>query len=128
MADYSRDDSDNRHKLASLRVEAIKQTITLALASIAIPTALVGIGRLPRPDTAASCVFWALSVSGMLAAIASICCGALFLLSAPNWAKDRTRERLLDITYAATPTLMAAAAALLIVGAFVAFFFGIATH
>ena len=93
---YTRGEFDHRHKLTSLRMEAMKQTITLALATIAIPTAVAGLGMLPRHNTApvAWGVFWLLSPLGLLAAILSLLCGVIFCgehrggLEMPSLSRD----------------------------------------
>jgi hypothetical protein len=111
-------------------MDAIKQTITLALATIAIPTAVAGLRLLPHRDTAPVewAMFWLLSLLGMLAAIASLFCGMLYLWRAPRWARDATEaanaegEALLDVTYPTAAIAMVVAATLFMVAAFIAFF------
>jgi hypothetical protein len=124
---------DDRHKLTGLRIEAMKQTITLSLATIAIPTAVAGLKMLPHRDTAPVpwAVYWLLSVLGLLAAIISLLCGIIYLWRAPKWARDarsfspfhpapagkdaasfgeKFSEKLLDITYPAAAIGMVIAA------------------
>lgn len=74
---YNRGDFDHRHKLISLRIEAMKQTITLALATIAIPTVVAGLKMLPHHDTApgAWAGFWLFNLLGIVCAIISLFCG-----------------------------------------------------
>ena len=124
---YTRAAFDHRHKLASLRMEAMKQTISLALATVAIPTAVAGFGKLPHRETVPGAVFWVLSIVGMLAAILSLICGVLFLWRAPRWARDNPAatsfdEMLLDFTYPTAAVCLLIAAAVLIISAMVAFF------
>jgi hypothetical protein len=144
---YTRAEFDHRHKLTGLRIEAMKQTITLSLATIAIPTAVAGLRMLPRHDTAPVpwAVYWLLSLLGILSAILSLLCGIIYLWRAPKWARDarsfspfaappansneaagtiaeKFSERLLDITYPAAAIGMVIAAIFFMIAAFVAFF------
>ncbi len=123
--EYSREKFDHRHKLAGLRIEAMKQTITLALATIAIPTAVAGIGKLPHRDTVLGAIFFLLSLIGVIAAIVSLLLGVIFLWRAPRWARDNPAansfaEGLLDFSYPAAAGSMVFAAMFQLIAAFLA--------
>jgi hypothetical protein len=121
MAEYDRSNFDHRAAVTGLRVEAIKQIIILALALVAVPSSIVGLGMQPNLGTAASILYWTFNVLGMLVALGSVGSGGLFLLSAPNWAKNKDeREAILDWTYVLAPVLMFISATLLVIGTLVA--------
>jgi hypothetical protein len=103
-----------------MRTDATKQVIVLGLALIAVPTSIVGLGVRPGLGTSFSGAYWTLNVIGIIAAIVSVGSGTLFLLSAPNWAKERKREKLLDCTYVVAPTAMFASALFVALGTLVA--------
>ena len=115
---YDRDNFDHRHKLATLRVEAMKQVILLALASMAILTALAGAGFLPHGGGS----FWTLSAIGVLLDSLSAFSAIIFLTSAPNFVQHLEREFLLNTAYVAAVILMVSGTISLIVAALVAFF------
>ena len=126
--DYDRSDFDHRHKLTSLRMDAIKQTITLALAIMAIPTAVAALKMLPDYKTSprVSTIFWMFISLGILSAIVSLFSVILFLWRAPRWTRDTTinsspYEALLDITYPTAAISMVIAAIFFIIAAFLAF-------
>jgi hypothetical protein len=119
--DYKRENFDHRAAITNLRIEATKQVIVLAIALVAVPASIVGLGMQPNLGTAVSATYWTLNLLGMLAALVSAGGGSLFLLSAPNWAKDQSkREKILDCTYVLAPVSMFVSALFLTAGTFVA--------
>jgi membrane protease YdiL (CAAX protease family) len=122
MADYNRESFDDRVSLTTLRTDATKQVIVLALALIAVPTSIVGLGVRLGLGTSLSAVYWTLNVVGILAAIVSVAGGGIFLLSAPNWAKNKERETILDYSYVVAPVGMIVSALFVALGTLVAIF------
>jgi len=122
MAEYDPDDFDQRVSLTTLRTDATKQVIVLALALIAVPTSIVGLGVRLDLGTSFSAIYWTLNVLGIFAAIISAGSGGIFLLSAPNWAKNKEREKILDYSYVIAPVGMIVSAFFVALGTLVAIF------
>jgi hypothetical protein len=122
VTEYDRENFDHRAALTGLRTDATKQVIVLALALIAVPASIVGLGV--RPDLGASltAVYWTLNVIGIVAAVISVGSGGIFLLSVPNWVKDKTREKIVDCAYVIAPSGMIVSALFVALGTLVAIF------
>ena len=120
MTEYNRESFDHRTSLTSLRTSATKQIIALSLALIAVPASLAALVTQTDLEASISGAYWTLNFIGIFAAVVSVLAGGLFLLSAPNWAKDKTRESLLDCTYVIAPIGMIASAIFLGLGALIA--------
>ena len=103
MAEYDRDDFGNRATLMGLRTDATKQMVILSLALIAVPTSIVGLGLRPDWGMSLTAVYWTLNVIGIVSAVISVSGGGIFLLSAPNWVRDKSRDKLLDFAYVIAP-------------------------
>ena len=90
MAGYTRGDFDHRHKLTGLRMEAMKQTIAIAVGALAIPTAVYGLKMLPgyQAHPGAATLFWLFTIIGVIVSIVALASGTIFLWRAPKWAKE----------------------------------------
>ena len=89
------DNFEHRLEITRLRVTVIHHTITLALATTAIPIVLAGLFDVHKLG---GC-FWTVTLVGWLALGLSMSSGVVFLSQVPRWARDRARDIITDGTY-----------------------------